>query len=181
MAAFCVWAFGGRFFESEKTMYAGCAAVFLGLGGLALTPGSGLKEKGAVPRFCLAFAVAFVVYSLIWSVAWFTFRNTFGEIVGSFAGLLGLVAVVRAWMKFTFPLLTATAVVFLWHTLGYYTGGFLYDSIQGRGAVGFDFIASEPFAPLAAKLAWGLFYGLGLGLGLGSLLQMSRQTLRSPS
>src|SRR6056297_3355546 len=87
VASFCVWAFGRSVFSSEKMMYAGCAAILLGLGGLSLVPGSGLSGIKRVTNWSIAFAVAFTAYAVIWSIAWFIFRNTFGEIIGSTLGL----------------------------------------------------------------------------------------------
>ena len=58
-------------------MYAACAIIFLGLGGLALLPGAGHRDIRSRWSFCLRFALGFIAYSVIWSVLWFTFRDTF--------------------------------------------------------------------------------------------------------
>ncbi len=174
LLSFSIWAFGSRIFNSEPSLYAMCALVFLGLGGLALTPGSILETKKDVAGFCIRFAVGFAAYAFLWSISWFTFRDTFGEILGSFLGLLTIIAILRRETTSTRPLLTATAVVFLWHTLGYYTGGLTYQALQGRGQLGIQL----PFEPNSivtlARLSWGLFFGLGFGIGLVSLIQRPR-------
>lgn len=181
VASFCVWAFGGRVFSSEKMMYAGCAAVLLGLGGISLVPGSGLSGIKRVMNWSIAFAVAFTTYAAIWSMAWFVFRNTFGEIIGSTLGLFSLVFVLKHWMKFSFGMLSVTGVLFLFHTLGYYSGGLFYDSIQGRGIFAFEPDLDRKTIATVAKLAWGAFYGLGFGAGMSWLLQTSRQSFDKPS
>jgi len=175
LLAFSVWAFGGALFPSQPTMYAGCAVVFLGFGGPALLPGSGI-ERGRRLRFCLAFATAFVVYAFLWSAAWFALASTFGEILGSSLGLLAFVALLRGLMKWSFPLLTGVAVVFLWHTLGYYLGGFAYASLQDRGPLPLSLAMDRDSVVLLARMSWGLAYGAGLGLGITQLTHLSRQT-----
>jgi len=181
LASFAVWAFSGRLFDSEKAMYAGCAAVLLGFGGAALLPGSGLSGFKKVANWCLSFAVAFTIYAIVWSVAWFTFQDTFGEILGSAVGIFCLVIVLKYWMKFDFSIGSVTAVVFLCHSLGYYGGELAYDSIQGRGPLGMELRTGKQQIAMLAKLAWGLGYGLGFGAGMSCLLQMSRQSFDRPS
>ncbi len=169
LLSFAVWALGSGWHRSEVQMYASCAVVFLVGGGLALVPAAGIPWRRAA-GFCLRFALGFSLYAVAWSIAWFTFRDTFGETVGSFLGLLALTAVLQSGRKDSPALLTAIATVFLWHTLGYYAGGFAYQTLQGRGA----FPATLPFdaatTTTLARFAWGLLYGLGLGYGLARLL-----------
>ncbi len=174
LLSFSVWAFGSRIFSSEPSLYAMCALVFLSLGGFSLTPGSVLEKRKDIAGFCLRFALGFTAYAVLWSVSWFTFRDTFGEILGSFCGLLAFLAILRRETTSSRSLLTATAIVFLWHTLGYYTGGMAYQALQGRGQLGLPL----PFEPntivTLARLSWGFFFGLGFGLGLASLIQRPR-------
>jgi len=175
LASFSVWALGSRFYSSEAGMYALCAIVFFGLGGLSLSPGAGLPGAKAKSLLALRFAIGFAIYAFVWSVAWFTFRNTFGEVIGSFLGLLGLVAVLRPGArKETGGLLAAVAAVFLWHTLGYYTGGLFYEALQNRGPVALELPYERGTVTTLARLSWGLFYGLGLGYGLAALVQGRR-------
>lgn len=162
--AFCTWAFGGGFFNSEAMLYAACAAVFLGLGGLALFPYSGIESRG---RMAFSFAIGFIIYAVIWSVAWFTFRNTFGEILGSSLGLTGMMLVFKKSLKLSTPLIVLIAIAFLWHTLGYYAGGYAYKIIPASGLF--------TQGATVAKLAWGACYGLGMGLGISQAIQLSRK------
>lgn len=180
LLSFAVWAFGGAVFPNEPTMYAGCAVVFLGFGGAALLPARGLKQKG-IFSFCLSFAIAYLVYAVIWSVAWFSLPNTFGEVLGSSLGLLAFTAIFNHWNKLKVSLLVATSVIFLFHTFGYYLGGFTYLTLQGKGPAGVDLNLSQETIRLLARLSWGTGYGLGLGAGLVTLLYLSRQSSASPS
>ncbi len=174
LLSFAIWATGSQFYSSEVGLYAMCALVFLGLGGVALLPATGIVGTKAKALFCLRFALGFIVYAVIWSVAWFTFRSSFGEVFGSALGLLGLIAVLRPRRLATVGLVGATALAFLWHSLGYYAGDFAYQSLQGRGAFPLESSLSVPTVTLMARFSWGLFYGLGLGAGLVSLLQPAR-------
>lgn len=176
LASFATWALGSRFFSSEPTMYTMCSVIFLGLGGLALVPAAGLPDTKTRLAFCARFAIGFVAYSLLWSASWLSFRDTFGEVIGSCSGLLALVAILGRGRYAPASLLTATAIVFLWHTLGYYTGGFAYQVIQGRGPFGIQPFLDPENTVIFARFSWGLFYGLGLGFGLTLLLQRSPQS-----
>lgn len=176
LASFATWALGSHFFSSEPAMYAMCAAIFLGLGGLALSPAGHFPVRKTRLAFSLRFGLGFIAYSFLWSVCWFTFRDTFGEVTGSFTGLLALIAILGRERYLTGSLVTATALVFLWHTLGYYTGGFTYMALQGRGPFGVEPFLEPKSMIILARFSWGLFYGLGLGFGLTCLLQRSRQS-----
>ncbi len=164
MGAFCTWAFGANIFESEITLYTACAVVFLGLGGLALHPYSGIQSRG---EMAFTFAMGFVFYAVIWSLAWFSFRNTFGEILGSLAGLTAMMLVMKKQLQFSAPLIVLIAIAFLWHTLGYYAGGYAYKMIPASGLF--------THGSTVAKLAWGACYGLGMGLGISQAIQLSRK------
>ncbi len=52
--------------------------------------------------------------------------------------------------------------------LGYYAGGFAYESLQERGPFPLELPLSPGGRSTLARLSWGLFYGLGLGYGLAS-------------
>lgn len=173
--AFAIWAFGSSLFSSESQLYTGCAAVFLIGGGLSLLPGSGYQSKKEAAQFVGRFALGFLAYAVIWSVAWFTFRNTFGEITGSFFGLIALAAILGKTKPFPGGFLSGVAVLFLWHTIGYYTGGYLYEILQNRGQFGIELNTTTKTITHIARLAWGLGYGAGLGYGLSRWLQLSRQ------
>lgn len=180
--SFCCWAFGGRFFGSEYSLYAGCAIVFFGLGGAALFPASGLGKKSLF-RFSLAFAASFLLYALVWSVCWFGLKNTFGEILGSALGLCLMIALFRklSGLSRGQSLLTATAVAFLCHSIGYYLGDFLHAAFLGRGPMPLnEIIGDRKTAAIVSKLAWGVCYGLGFGLGLSLVLHRSAQSSAKP-
>jgi hypothetical protein len=175
IASFSVWAFGSGLYQSEIGLYSLCAIVFLGFGGLALTPGQ--EPSGWRYRFLFAarFAAGFAAYAMIWSITWFTFRNSFGEILGSFFGYLALVSILRpAAVREGRGLTNTTAVVFLWATLGYYAGEFAHEALQNRGSVPVELPLSPGGRATLARLGWGLFYGLGLGYGLASVTQPRR-------
>lgn len=175
LASFSIWALGSGLYSSEPGLYAFCAIVFLGFGGFSLTPGAGLSGAKTKAKLALRFAIGFAIYSLVWSVAWFTFRNTFGEVIGSFFGLIALVSVLRLGTpREAGGLLAAVALVFLWHTLGYYTGGLAYEALQNRGPGAVELPFERKTVVTLARLSWGLFYGLGLGYGLAALVQVRR-------
>lgn len=178
--SFCVWAFGSSLFPSELTMYAGCAIVFLGLGGISFAPGRGWSRKEAT-RFALAFAAGFLAYAAAWTTAWFLIGRTFGEITGSFLGLAAFACILGRATRWNVSLVVATSVLFLFHTLGYYAGGFAYEALQNRGPAGVDLPLSPAGVTLVARLSWGVGYGVGLGLGIDRVLYLSRQSSQSPS
>ena len=175
LLGYAVWAFGSSLFSSEPAMYAGCALAFLGLGGPALLPDSG-DTGGRHIRFCLSFSLAFLVYAFFWSVSWFSLPTTFGEIIGSSIGLAGFALVYRGIMGYRVPITTATATLFLWHSVGYYAGDFLYAAIQGRGPAAMSLDWEPTRIRHTARLSWGLCYGVGLGLGINRFLHLSRQS-----
>ena len=179
VASFSLWAFGGKIFKSEISLYTGCAVVFLGLGGLALAPGSGFVGLQKIMKLCVAFAFGFILYAIIWSLAWFQFRNTFGEVIGSSLGLAAMLWMMKFILKKSFrdSFLATLAIVFLCHTIGYYTGELFNFALLGRGPIDLSsMIESKKTAATLSKLAWGVFYGLGLGTGLSLAVQRFRHT-----
>jgi hypothetical protein len=155
VAAFSVWAFGGRSFQGksgELLMYGTIALVFLGLSGLTLHP------LVAGPRrwltFYRVFVPSFLAYAVVWSMAWFALRFGTGEWLGSLAGsaAFALVAGLLQGGLRAFP--RAAGVLFAAHSAGYFLGGLAFGSLK----------ASHP---TLAMLSWGLVYGLGFGAGLG--------------
>ncbi|MDF1739264.1 MAG: hypothetical protein P1U86_08900 [Verrucomicrobiales bacterium] len=175
LLAFTFWAFGASLFNHEWQLYTACAATFLLGGGLSLLPGSGYQSKREATIFIGRFTLGFLAYAVIWSVAWFTFRNTFGEITGSFLGIIAMAAILGNRKGFPGGFLSGVAIIFLWHTVGYYTGGFLYEMLQNRGTFGVELGTTPKTVTHIARLAWGLGYGAGLGYGLSRWLQLSRQ------
>jgi hypothetical protein len=178
--SFSVWAFGSSLFPSEPLMYAGCAIVFLGVGGAALLPAVGFSGKSGF-QFCIAFAVGYLIYAVIWSVAWFTIPRTIGEVVGSLIGLIAFGLLLRKWMNLDLPILSGVAILFLFHTIGYYLGSFAYDSLQNRGPAGIELKLSPQTIRTTARLSWGVFYGIGVALGVINFCHLSRQSSDKPS
>lgn len=172
--SFSCWAWGGGIFPSELMMYAACALVFLLGGGMAMWPilGGPCRMRWT---YCLRFALGFILYSILWSAAWFVFRNTWGEILGSSLGVVGLTSFLRRYTNRELSFVAVVALLFLFHSLGYYAGDSLHSALQGRG----NLPLTLPFAPamvgVLSKLAWGVCYGLGLGWGLTQVLQPARQ------
>ena len=152
VAAFSVWAFGGRKIGNEILMYALIAAVFLGLSGLLLHP-----LAGSVRRFYLTFVPAFLAYAVVWSLVWFAGRNRLSEWAASAAGC-AVFAAVFSWRRPS-RIPGLAVVLFLTHSVGYFLGG----------DVCYAWNHSVP-----SMLAWGLFYGLGFGAGLGHAYREAR-------
>ncbi len=155
VAAFSVWAFGGKWFRGhggDPAMYAVIAAVFLGLTGALLHP----LARGPRPlvRFTRVFVPAFLAYAGAWCGAWFLLGFGRGEWLGSLAGsaAFALVAGLLLGNPRAFP--RAGLALFIGHSAGYFAGGPLYDSVKpGHATLG--------------MLGWGLLYGLGFGAGIG--------------
>lgn len=179
-ASFAFWAFGDRLFTSEPALYTACALVFFGLGGLALVPGLPQEDRKAM-RFSISFALGFLSYAVLWSLLWFSLPTTLGEVIGSSLGILALVAIFKKRHHLSVPFLPAIAVVFLFHTLGYYLGDFAYSALQGRGPVPIELDGNPKTIRTAARLSWGIFYGLGLGAGILALFQARFSRIDNPS
>ncbi len=164
VAAFSVWAFGGRWFSGrggEVVMYAAITLVFLGLSGLLLYP-----LAGSVARFYKAFVPAFVAYAVVWSAIWFATRSRLGEWLASAAGSVVFAALAGWALGGLRSFLKAVLVLFVAHSAGYFLGGEVYYSLKDPATVGSLGLASKT-AGLLGRLGWGLLYGLGFGAGLG--------------
>ncbi|MEM7601874.1 MAG: hypothetical protein AAF357_10725, partial [Verrucomicrobiota bacterium] len=160
VASFSIWAWGGQWFNSEPALYAACAAVFLGLGGLAFSPS--LSREVAKPlRFCIAFALAYLCYAVIWSVVWFSMKSTFGEILGSSLGLTAFVFVIARFIGPKLSSINAISLLFLFHSLGYYAGEFAYETLRGSDSPITTLGLERDTIVLLARLAWGFGYGAG--------------------
>jgi hypothetical protein len=155
MVVFGSWAFAGRWMNEqlgEIGAYSAWACMFVLIAGGTLSR----LVAGRMPpaKFYGLFAVAFILYATGWTAAWFALRNRASEWIGSVVGTT-LMAVVflsafSAWRKAIHVMVT----LFLFHSLGYFVGGFLYATIGGRPGM----------------LLWGLAYGLGFGAGIGRVL-----------
>jgi hypothetical protein len=171
VAAFGIWAFGGRWFRGkggEVGLYAAIAFAFVGLSGLLLH--RLLRGPGSFARFYKAFVPAFLAYSVVWSGTWFALGSGLGEWLGSLAGSIVFAVITGKIMGNPGPWLKVSAVLFLTHSAGYFLGGQLMGwvlSPSGREAL--DGLSRSQISTIA-KLGWGLLYGLGFGAGLGFAL-----------
>jgi hypothetical protein len=153
IAAYSVWAFGGRtLYRSigELGLYAVCALVFILLGSFLLRPLTRLP----LGRFAAIFTTAFVAYAVAWCVVWFGTKSRAGEWLASLAGSLAFCVTLAFWFQAWRPVLIATAILFVAHSAGYFTGSWSFSALREEHAT-------------VAKLAWGFFHGLGMGAGLG--------------
>ena len=182
LAAFSIWAFAGKWFQTrvgEAGLYAACALVFIGLSGLLLHPL--LRGPGALRRFHLAFIPAFLAYAIVWCAAWFLLRFGKGEWLGSLLGATAFVAVVSWRLRNFRGFLLTTLIVFGLNALGYFLGGqALHWLLSPAGS---DILGgfSKPGLMVVAKLAWGLLYGLGFGAGIGYAFHAVQKTKASPA
>lgn len=168
VAAFCVWAFGGRWFRGnggEGAMYAAIAAVFVGLSGVLLHPL--ILGRNRLWRFYSVFAPAFLAYAVVWSGFWFWLKFGLGEWLGALLGSVAFVALSAwrfgRWQRFG----VGVVIFFVLHTAGYFAGGqSMAWLMQASRQKPVPFLDPTSLVVLA-KLSWGLFYGLGLGAGLG--------------
>lgn len=155
LVVFGSWAFAGRWMYSslgELGAYAVWALMFVVLAGVALSrliPG-----RVSSARSCAVFAVAFLLYAAGWTVAWFLWRDKFGEWMGSLAGTLLMTGALLAGFSSWRVAVSVAVTLFVAHSLGYFAGAVLYETIGGRPGM----------------LLWGLAYGLGFGAGIGRAL-----------
>lgn len=168
VAAFAIWAFGGRWFSGhggEGAMYATIAVAFVLLTGLLLHPlVPGDRRLG---RFYSIFAPAFVAYAVVWSVFWFWLKAGLGEWLGAFLGS-GIFVALTAWRLGRWQGFALAAIVFFaLHTAGYFAGGRSMDLLMAAARQKPTPFLDAATLVLLAKLSWGLFYGLGFGAGLG--------------
>ena len=168
LAAFSLWAFGGRWFHAhggDAAMYPAIALVFLGLTGLVL---QGLMRGGRrLARFYSAFVPAFFAYAVVWCLAWFLIKKTPGEWVGSLVGSFVFALVVMKRLGAAGGFSIAALLVFAAHSAGYFAGGkLMYGILGGEFADLFDGWSREAIKS-TAMLSWGLCYGLGFGAGIG--------------
>jgi hypothetical protein len=155
MAVFGSWAFGGRWLYrhlSELGAYAVWALMFILIAGATLHRLS--AGHLSLARFYGIFAGAFLLYAIGWTAIWFLLRDRPGEWLASLVGsvLMGLVfaGAFSAWARIA----SIIGTLFLAHSLGYFSGGLLYETVGKQ----------------TGMLLWGLAYGLGFGAGIGRAL-----------
>jgi len=168
VAAFAVWAFAGKWLYTrggEAGLYAACLAAFLGLSGLLLHPL--LRGPRPLARFYLIFVPAFLAYAIFWCAAWFLLGSGPGEWLGSLLGGIAFVAIAGWGLGSYRGSATATVVLFILHSAGYFSGGQLMRWMGSRDAAAMLAGVSKAQLSALAKLGWGLLYGLGFGAGMG--------------
>ena len=85
IAAYSVWAFGGRtLYRSigELGLYAVCAVVFILLGSFLLRP----LTRFSLGKFAAIFTTSFVAYAVAWCASYFVVRGRPGEWAASLGG-----------------------------------------------------------------------------------------------
>lgn len=160
--AYSIWAY--RLIPENSLLYATTAAVYLGLGGLALS--RLVVAPGAWKRFPLLFALAFLIYAIGWCAGWFGLRGkNHGDLWGALAGLAGMTWLFRRAFGSGAGFLGLFLGLFVLHSIGYYAGGELYSSVRGT----------------TGRLLWGAAHGLGFGAGLGYVLARCQALPKSAS
>lgn len=166
VAAFSLWAFGGRSLGrtlGQVGFYSLIAVVLFGGGALVLKPIVIGRNLG---RFAGAFAIGFALLSAAWIVGDLTrLPNQIGEFGGVLLGsaLLAatLVAAYGAWPQLTRCVVLLSAA----HLAGYVIADRLF--------------ALEPLKNQLGMLLWGLIYGAGLGLGISGTLFHCQTEIRN--
>jgi hypothetical protein len=149
--AYSIWAF--RLVPGQAAMYVSIAAVYIGLGGVALA--RLVHAPGAWKRFTGLFALGFLVYAVLWCAFWFGLKGKYlADYWGAAIGLAAMTAMLRSAFGATAGFLPLVAVLFVCHSLGYYLGDQLHAQV-GRAT---------------GRLLWGVGHGLGFGAGLGYVL-----------
>lgn len=170
LLAFSIWAFAGRWFPGELSLYTAIAAVFLGLSGIVLGP-----LAGGAGRFYRAFLPAFLVYAVLWCVAWFGIGGKPGEWVGAVIGGLAFTVISLRILGNSQGWLGATLVFLVLHCAGYFAGDWAYTYAKGHlPQLSESLGLAGPDVRNAGRLAWGLFYGLGFGAGIGWVFHQGR-------
>ncbi|HUR56659.1 MAG TPA: hypothetical protein VM029_03045 [Opitutaceae bacterium] len=149
--AYSIWAF--RLVTGAAALYSSVAAVYVVATGLVL--GRLVAGSEATRRFAVLFGVAFILYALGWCAFWFGLKGKHhADLWGSMVGIAAMTWLILRAFNQRGDGLASFAVLFTFHTLGYYVGAELYDAIGGTGG----------------RLAWGVVHGLGFGVGLGYVL-----------
>jgi hypothetical protein len=168
LAAFGVWALGGKWFQAhlgEAGLYGACALVFLVFSGLLLHPL--VPGPRSFLNFYGVFLPSFLAYAVIWCGAWFILRFGLGEWLASFMGTTAFVTICGWRLGNYRGFAKAIVVLFVLHSAGYFLGGKLMYWIAGPNGSALLNGLSKNGISISAKLSWGLLYGLGFGAGIG--------------
>lgn len=161
VAAYSIWAFAGRLFPNESSLYAAITICYLAMGGGAVYLAS--ARNASLLRTWTSIAAGFICFGILWSALYFWIGGTHGETFGNALGLLAFVAVVKVIHRSPNGIFTPLSVAFFASTLGYYLGELGEFWLKGMPTVLPSL--SDSYAT-AGKLVWGFFHGFGLGVAL---------------
>ena len=160
--AYSLWAF--KWAPRGAATYVAVAAVYVGLGGLALS--RLVQAPGAWKRFPLQFAAGFVIYAVGWCAFWFGLHGKyFADFWGAAAGLAGMTCFFQRALGSAGGFLRLFAMLLVCHSIGYYLGEVL----------------CGPAHRTSGMLLWGAAHGLGFGAGLGYVLNHCQTPAKLPS
>lgn len=160
VAAYSIWAY--RLVPGTAALYASIAAVYLGLGGVALA--RLVRPPRRWQRFPLLFATGFFVYAVCWCAFWFGLRGKYlADLWGAAAGLAAMTWLFQRAFGQRGGFALSFLALFAWHGAGYYAGGELYAAVRGS----------------TGRLLWGAAHGVGFGAGLGCVLSFCQRS-RNP-
>jgi|SRR5947207_15278349 len=182
LAAFSVWAFGGKWFQNnagEAALYVACTLVFISLSGLLLHPL--VKGSGSLLRFYLVFIPAFLGYAVVWCLAWFALRFGLGEWLGSLLGSAAFVGVISWRMRNAQGFIQTSLILFALNSAGYFLGGKVMHWVLGPAGSAVFIALTKAARLVVAELAWGLLYGLGFGAGIGYAFHAVQKGRAQPS
>lgn len=101
--------------------------------------------------FAGIFGASFAAYVVGWCGVYFTIPNRTGELIASIAGPLAMAVTAAAITRRRGRFLQAFRALALSHTIGYFIGSLLFESVE-KGA---------------GMMLWGVAYGIGFGAGIG--------------
>jgi hypothetical protein len=175
LVAYGIWAFGPKM--GAPVLYPLIALAYVGLSGVLM---SGLLEgPRPILRWYLIFVPGFLLYAVGWCAGWFGLGGHVGEVFGSAVGLLFLARAIGRGVGAKGVFLEVWAVLFLFHTLGYYLGDMLYTGGQGHEWLApiMDNVSGGTRVSIA-RLLWGLGHGAGFGAGLGYAFWKGQESAR---
>ena len=173
LLAYAISAFGPKM--GASVLYSLIAVAYVGLSGLLM---NGLLEgPRRLVRWYLIFVPGFLLYAVFWCAGWFGLRGHAGEVFGSAVGLFFLAWTIGRGVGAKGVLLEVLAVLFFYHTLGYYLGDMLYTGGQGHKLLAplLDNVSGGTRVTIA-RLLWGLGHGAGFGAGLGYAFWKSQRS-----